>query len=162
MPICKDNRIEYHIFASFNLEVFSHWWGISCSRRNQSQPPHCGKKKAIRKTDVHFNRRAEQHSRRLAESRVPSGRRNQPQIRGGWRNLAFPADGGISHKSAAAGGNHFCTRDAPPVHFHSYHTVVSKKLGQQKTAARSSLGMAVQLWPGQGSKFLKFRCGRFW
>ena len=53
--------------------------------------------------------------RRLAESRGPGGRRNQPQIRGGWRNLAFPADGGIRHKSAAVGGNHFCARDAPPV-----------------------------------------------
>ena len=80
-----------------------HWWGISCSRRNQpashrtaaesaSQPPHCGKKRAIRKTDVHFNRRAASNSRA------------NNNARGGWRNLAFPADGGISHKSAAAGG----------------------------------------------------------
>ena len=37
------------------------------------------------------------------------------QIRGGWRNLVFAADGGISHRFAAAGGNHFCARDAPPV-----------------------------------------------
>ena len=61
--------------------------------------------------------------RRLAEFRVCGGRRNQPQIRGGrrnqpqnrggWRNFACAADGGISHRSAAAGGNHFCARDAP-------------------------------------------------
>ena len=53
--------------------------------------------------------------RRLAEFRVRGGRRNQPQNRGGWRNFACAADGGISHRSAAAGGNHFCARDAPPV-----------------------------------------------
>ena len=49
-------------------------------------------------------------SRRTAESAT-----YPRQIRGGWRNLVFAADGGISHRFAAAGGNHFCARDAPPV-----------------------------------------------
>ena len=115
-----------------------HWWGISCSRRNQpashrtaaesaSQPPHCWKKGAIRKTDVHFNRRAEsnsqqQHSRRLAESRVPGGRRNQPQIRGGWRKsflrprcptcmkrAPFPGENKMVEKKFACA----CTKNSP-------------------------------------------------
>ena len=53
--------------------------------------------------------------RRLAELCVRGGRWNQPQIRGGWRNCAFAADGGISHRFAAAGGNHLCARDASAI-----------------------------------------------
>ena len=55
------------------------------------------------------------HTATAAEFRMCGERRNQPPIRGGWRTFACAADGGISHRSAAAGGNHFCARDAPPV-----------------------------------------------
>ena len=53
--------------------------------------------------------------RRLAELCGRGGRQKQPRIRGGWRNCAFAADGGISERFVAAGGNHLCARDAPAI-----------------------------------------------
>ena len=93
-----------------------HWWGVSCSRRIQpasrmrrnqpasqtataaesaSQPPCCGGISQPAKEST-----SAQSHLMLVNSDHPC----RPFLRGGWRNFACAADGGISHRSAADGG----------------------------------------------------------